>query len=104
MLTTPQSPIGWNFNKIFVDKEGRPWTDEILPADDFGISPILDKMLATAGSDTVHLVSEQGPSWTSSLSPFVIFAAIGIASLVAHKKISVAQSSREEGSCYLQVE
>jgi len=104
MQTSPQSPIGWNFNKIFVDKEGRPWTNEILPADDFDISPILDQMLAGAAPDTMHLVSEQGPSWTLCLLAIGVFAAIGTASLVAYNKRPDAQSCTEEGSCYLRVE
>jgi len=104
MQTSPQSPIGWNFNKIFVDSEGRPWTNEILPAEDFdGISLMLDQMLGKAAPDAMSLVSEHVRSPTLCWLAAVVFAAIGAASLVAHNKRPDAQSCTEEGSCYLRV-
>jgi len=102
MQTSPQSPIGWNFNKIFFDSEGRPWTNEILPADDFDMSSILDQMIAKAAPDTMSLFSFVS-SWTLCLLAAVLFAAIATASLVAYNKRPDAQSCREEGSCYLRV-
>lgn len=41
----PQT-LGWNFNKILVDKEGKPWSHEIVPADDADLAHRIDRMLA----------------------------------------------------------
>lgn len=44
--TSPSSPIGWNFNKILLDKNGRPWTLEILGGGDDDLGPWIDSMLS----------------------------------------------------------
>lgn len=44
--TSPSSPIGWNFNKILLDKSGRPWTLEILAGGDDDLGPWIDSMLS----------------------------------------------------------
>lgn len=44
--TSPSSPIGWNFNKILLDKNGRPWTLEILAGGDDDLGPWIDAMLS----------------------------------------------------------
>uniref|UniRef100_A0A7S0FXZ6 Glutathione peroxidase n=1 Tax=Pyrodinium bahamense TaxID=73915 RepID=A0A7S0FXZ6_9DINO len=68
----PHSPIGWNFNKIFVDQQGKPWTDEILPADDFELAPYIDRMLAGTTPDALagrakKASAEYDRMWLSSV-------------------------------------
>jgi len=44
--TSLSRPIGWNFNKILLGKDGRPWTLEILAGGDDDLAPWIDSMLS----------------------------------------------------------
>lgn len=64
--TSLSRPIGWNFNKILLGKDGRPWTLEILAGGDDDLAPWIDSML-----------SDGAPPAKDSVATGALAAAVG---------------------------
>lgn len=103
--TTRSHPIGWNFNKILLDRDGRPFTDQILGGGDDNLSPWIDKMLSH-GSDVSKvdkqlLVAAATPSVMALAVPFALVAVVVGMAGFAFK--SFQRSSRASDDVYLRV-
>jgi hypothetical protein len=109
--TTPEKPIAWNFNKIFVDQKGRPWTDEILAAEDWDLSSYIDRMLSGTHRDAdrvlagAHVDALAKQHTTRPLLCFFGLFCMGIiiAYLVAHMRKEGKGAQQESGDYYLHV-
>jgi len=106
--TTKDAPIGWNFNKIFVDEHGYPWSDEILPAEAWDLVPYIDALLAHA-NPTLFASSGSAPRISPTPNAYL---GLGGFCLVCVVFISIAVASRIKGrrnhaedvdACYIRV-
>lgn len=106
--TTKLAPIGWNFNKIFVNEDGYPWMDEILPSDDFDLNPYIDAMLAHA-SPSMFVSSAIAPNTNWISNPLValgVFALAGVVLLsftIGSRSRARTFSKHDISDCYLRV-
>jgi hypothetical protein len=96
--------IGWNFNKILLDTEGRPWTDEIISGHEENISPWVERMLSSPTGivsssaevvDALQTSSQQHADASMSLEGMFGMLALLVMSLVVMYGATVRWSESE---------
>lgn len=101
MPSTLEKPISWNFNKIFVDQQGKPSTDEILGAEDWtDLNLYIDRILGGSTSQTSVSPPTVSPFWCLF---GIFFAGIIIASSVTWSRRKQKGLKAADDTPYLRV-
>lgn len=101
LAATPPHTIKWNFDKIIVGKDGKPYKgEEILhgPALDDELSSIINKLMGEEAAESMELSASTAAVEARAL--VVLSAVIGALALFAAWGVRVAKAKEESSEVY----